>query len=554
MAAVLSFFMICRAGPLPGQKINLKVDLATGILFAVILVFIVGTLLLALFSPPNTWDALTYHMSRVMHWVQNGSLAPYPTAIPRQVVFNPGFEYFVLHLFLLVGNDAAVNLVQWLAMLGTLTGVSLLAQCLGASRLGQLMAVVAAITIPMGIVEASSLQGDYMAAFFIVTAIYSLWALFSTHQWRWSLLFGASSGLAILVKGIGGVFIAPLLGWFLFDSCLHSSLRRWSQVLGVIVLLVIINFAPVWRLSHAFDSKGLFEISKESREVMNARLSGDVLAGNLLRNAGSHAGTSFESLNGILTKVVKKTAMKVGVNLDDPRDLFNGIQFEFSVPTRNENMTSAGWHLLLVIVFFCCAGRLSCSWGLFKRYMFILVLMALLFCALVRWQPWITRFHLPFFLAASAGIGVMLERVFPRWLRWIVIVILVAAALPYLINAYPRALLGKKSVFFKPREAQYFAMDGSRHQSYARAADLLAASSCRDIGLVIGPDDWEYPLWPMLFVRGVKNFRLEHVQVRGVLGEIQYPLGRFSPCAMVKTNERGIVVEGIDPGYGPKKD
>ena len=84
------------------KKIPLKLALVPidAIILMGISLVLLGTLLLALVSPPNTWDALTYHMSRVVHWVQNGSLTPYPTYILRQIFSNPGFEYFVLHFYL----------------------------------------------------------------------------------------------------------------------------------------------------------------------------------------------------------------------------------------------------------------------------------------------------------------------------------------------------------------------------------------------------------------------------------------------------------------------
>ncbi|NEQ81489.1 MAG: 4-amino-4-deoxy-L-arabinose transferase, partial [Moorea sp. SIO2I5] len=44
------------------------------------LVAIVG--LTAMVAPPNTWDSMTYHMSRVLHWMQHHSVAHYPTHIP----------------------------------------------------------------------------------------------------------------------------------------------------------------------------------------------------------------------------------------------------------------------------------------------------------------------------------------------------------------------------------------------------------------------------------------------------------------------------------------
>ena len=47
---------------------------------ATFLLFIAGaTLAIALTAPPNTWDSMTYHMSRVWHWAQNQTVSHYPT-------------------------------------------------------------------------------------------------------------------------------------------------------------------------------------------------------------------------------------------------------------------------------------------------------------------------------------------------------------------------------------------------------------------------------------------------------------------------------------------
>src|SRR5438876_2162587 len=51
-----------------------------GIALIVIAVGVVGWV-----SPPNNWDSMTYHMSRVLHWIQNGSVANYPSHILRQL-------------------------------------------------------------------------------------------------------------------------------------------------------------------------------------------------------------------------------------------------------------------------------------------------------------------------------------------------------------------------------------------------------------------------------------------------------------------------------------
>src|SRR5580765_5791552 len=69
----------------------------------------------ALLSPPNTWDAMQYHLPRIVHWIQNRSVAFYPTHELKQLHMAPGAEYAMLQLHALWGGDRLDNLVQWFA-------------------------------------------------------------------------------------------------------------------------------------------------------------------------------------------------------------------------------------------------------------------------------------------------------------------------------------------------------------------------------------------------------------------------------------------------------
>ena len=75
-------------------------------------------LLVAWISPSNNVDSLQYHMSRVVHWAQQRSLAPYATAYVHQLGNPIWAETAILHLRLLWGSDQPANLVQWFAMIG----------------------------------------------------------------------------------------------------------------------------------------------------------------------------------------------------------------------------------------------------------------------------------------------------------------------------------------------------------------------------------------------------------------------------------------------------
>ena len=50
------------------------------------------TAVVAWVTPPQTWDSLTYHMSRVAHWAQERSIWHFATGIDRQTSMPPGAE------------------------------------------------------------------------------------------------------------------------------------------------------------------------------------------------------------------------------------------------------------------------------------------------------------------------------------------------------------------------------------------------------------------------------------------------------------------------------
>ena len=82
-------------------------------------VLIIFTFLFLLFLqgilyPPNNWDSLTYHMSRIMYWIGNESVNHFPSHVLRHLYQPPFTEYVIMNINLLNGNDYFSNSVQWL--------------------------------------------------------------------------------------------------------------------------------------------------------------------------------------------------------------------------------------------------------------------------------------------------------------------------------------------------------------------------------------------------------------------------------------------------------
>src|SRR5512143_1759184 len=116
---------------------NMELSFMMKMLLTGVVAIIMLTGLIAAIAAPNNYDSMIYHMSRVMHWIQNQSVAHYPTNLLRQIESNPLAEFAIAHFQILNGGDYISNLIQWFSMVGSVLGVTLIAKQFGANARGQ---------------------------------------------------------------------------------------------------------------------------------------------------------------------------------------------------------------------------------------------------------------------------------------------------------------------------------------------------------------------------------------------------------------------------------
>ena len=363
----------------------------------------------ALAAPPNNQDSMAYHMARVAHWMANSSVAFYPTHILRQDAMSPLAEWGIAHLQILSGGDRFANLVQFASMLGSLALASLIAKRLGASQGEEILAVVIAATIPMGILQASSTQNDYVAAFWLTCLVASLFELRQQSSRVWVACSGAALGFAILTKSLAGVFALPLLVWSAVTNARRDWRRGLRAGLAIAVVGMVINLGHWSRNWDAFGSlNGPYaDANRHDLNLLMEDHSFPAIASNLLRNSALQLNYPSERLRPWTEGVMRELHGVLPIAIDDPRTTWQGASFALPYYFRHEDGAGNPLHFLLGI----CAFGLSLLRAPLRRQLALvgyggsLAAAWLLFNITLKWQPWHARLLLPVAVLATPFIA-----------------------------------------------------------------------------------------------------------------------------------------------------
>jgi hypothetical protein len=430
----------------------------------------------------------------------------------------------MLQLHAFSGGDRFDPLVQWFSLVGSVVGVTLLAQLLGAGSHGQVFAAVFCATIPQGILEASGVKNDYVVAFWLVVLAYYLFTFRREPTWPHTFGIGAVLGLAWLTKGTAYIFsLAMLLTWGL--AWLWKPRRR---ILGSLLLAVVL--ATGLNAGHFIRNYKLFNSAlgpkyyygDPSRTLTNDKITSGLLASNVLRNLALHLGTPIETINRTLDTWIKAVIHTMG---EDPnlKEIMGNETFRVPKMSRHESLAGNPIHLILIMLSFAMlifGKQVRKSNGIVMSTSG-LVLAFVLFCALLSWLPYHARLHLPLFVLWSAAIGTLLTQTWPYSVTNSLAILLLLLAVPVALQNSLRPLLfgGNINILTQERQALYFTearevpnIFVNLLNSSRAVSEFLKGEACQDIGLDSVADVREYPLLTMLEAdRGIR--RVRHVAI-----------------------------------------
>lgn len=483
------------------------------------IILFIGTLLTALLYPPNNWDAMTYNMPRVMHWIQNMTLAPYITSIDRQIGMAPLQSMLILSPVLLGKTDFFAPLVQWFGYIGTCLAVARICAQLGGSKKACLYSVMFFATVPMCILQASNTESGHVVGFFICCFVSFFLQWKNEPCLRHAVWSGLALGLAISSKGSAYPFAAAtvLIMGFL---CLRSK-KRFMQGCVAAVVVIALQIPALMRNLEAYDS--LFASAEQNiNKTVSVKTFVAAASANFLMNLPVMGSSAFRQAYADFLE-------RLDVRMDDsriypwgnPRD--NVRKFYSTEDSRAQNPLHA--LLLAGLLLAVLLRRVTLP----PLYTGMVVATFMLFSVFLVWFPHITRIHMGLYALAAPCAGLAAERLRQRWRTGLLVVLLIGALPPLLLNQ-TRPLLPEQAVHLiwkrdirgcwgNPREQLYFNSRPEIRDAYIAAADDIASARPAVVGVRLWQDGWEYPLWELLRNRMEPLPRIVHV-----LGENDRPI------------------------------
>ncbi|MDG4835751.1 glycosyltransferase family 39 protein [Micromonospora sp. WMMD967] len=498
-------------------------------------------LLVALLAEPNNFDSQTYHLPKVEHWVAQGDLDFWPTAIHRQVTIPPGAEYLLLHLRLLTGGDQLHNLVQWAAgVLCLLVAARITAQ-LGGGRRAQLLTAFVLATTPMVVLQATSTQTDLVCAAWVTcAATLVLDGLRRRTGWGTLLGLGAATGLTAVTKTSGLIAVGPLLVlWGLAQlrltlaagaavgpaasAATTDAARRPRPVGGVartvggsvlILLVAAVVVGPFLarvtaEFGHPLGPPRLRESIPMERHDPQSILV------NALRIGHTAFDTPLAPLRRAGAEVIIDGAGVIGVDPQDRAITFGREIFPEPAWYPDEDRVAfpltGALALIGAVVALARPRRIDPGQtGPLRAYAVVVLAAVLLHTSMIKWQPWGNRLILYAVVLAVPLAGLWVDALLRRRransarrsvATLVAATVLATSALAGVLAlsyGFPRRLVGSGSVFTTSDWDTRFLRRPQWADEFRWAAAAVRDSDARRIGLVQQNDNWEYPWWLLL--------------------------------------------------------
>ncbi len=414
--------------------------------FAILAIALTYLFLQAVLLPPSSWDALTYHLPRVLLWEQNRSLFLQDFTITPQATFPVGSD-ILYHTFLRFQIDYGLGYFSWLSYITILFGTYALVR----PYVSHWIALTTAITIiclPEIVYQSTGTKNDIILAAVALTS--TLWA----ERWRLVASLESLIGLGLTICFGIAVKTSFVLFAFFFLTVWFSLVIQEGRL-----PLLLNSLRKKWKIIMLYMVPGLV-LSQSWLFIYNYRQFGEWLGpaefafqnqnnDGLLGTIANLVRYSFQSIHLLqpVDGVVKAlTGASIVSGLQSIYDallnpLFgNAGQAEFikwqpfEIKWQPQEDTSWFGPLSLFLIYPSVAWCLVKGKKLSRMMAIVTIALVLAISYKIGWSPWKARFFTLVLVCTGPCIAIFLQRFQPKnWLlsgiRWLSMAILVYACL-----------------------------------------------------------------------------------------------------------------------------
>lgn len=421
------------------------------------------TWIVAIVAIPNNQDSLSYHLSRLGYWIQQGNVAHYASHIERSISFSPFSEYVHLHSFLLSGSERYFQLLQWGCLLGILAVISMIIRLFSKSLVARRtvartpealrIGLCFAATLPIVVLESMTTQNDLVVAFFILATTFFVFDYTQNNLLASLYLIPLCCAVGMMTKGTF-LFYALPFGCYLLISMLRKQAARRpasrrpslrTHIAGFVAASLILTLAlnvPYWYRTNEIFGSPIGTISAGNKNTFTGPAD---YVSSVSKHVLLHLGfvSPGNRYNDFLLNQLKNLHGVMGVPLDIPR---LGMPFKMNKLNFNEDFAHNFFGIWLIflsipLLFFARLPKAA------KWYCWLTFLSFLIFCFFISYQTYGSRLHIPFFLLAAPVIGIAYGTVLPAWATKLLPFLLWMAALPFALLSSAHPLLSTKWFF-----------------------------------------------------------------------------------------------------------
>ena len=212
--------------------------------------------------------------------------------------------------------------------------------------------MIIACCVPMGILQASTSQNDYLASFYFCCTLYFGLLLLQNssnsfkENFKWailSMLLGGFTKYSIFMYCLGFIIF-----WGIYQ--LKTDWKKAIKIGGISIGLFLLTFGAFFYRNYVVFGNILMPDSKSMLyyNYKNEAFGIKVTLSNLSKIVGNHIGLPINSWNDTYDKIITKFHLLIGYDLDNTQSTFASYFTFFSI---GEDYSGNFIHFCLII--FC---------------------------------------------------------------------------------------------------------------------------------------------------------------------------------------------------------